>query len=65
MEVRDGQGFEVGALFLEHLFDLALGATVDAFCRPVLLPVGKIVVLRYQRLEAPALERCGMATGSA
>ena len=57
---QQGQGLQVGQLFLEHGPHLAAFAAVDARGRPLGLPVRQEGVLLFDRLEAPALERGGL-----
>ena len=48
----EGQGAQMRPLLLEHRLDLALGAAVDAQCRPLLLPLHEKFVLGFEGLEA-------------
>ena len=57
---QQGQGLQVGLLFLEHGLHLAAFAAVDARGRPLGLPVLQEGVLLFDRLEAPALQRRGL-----
>ena len=50
----------MGSLFLEHGLHLAAFAPVNAFGRPVALPMLQKSVLLLQGLEAAPLQGCGL-----